>query len=74
VVSALTSGSGVWLIFERPGSGLAIAAFVTGAFFFLAAVVVPLGVTRRLMSPPGLGQPRPAAAAAGDLLTVTLRT
>jgi hypothetical protein len=48
VVSALTSGSGVWLIFERPSSGLAFAAFVTGAFFFLAAVVVPLGITREI--------------------------
>src|SRR5579875_455776 len=43
-----TLGGGVWLITQRPGSGLALAAFVTSAFFFLAAVIVPLGMAREI--------------------------
>ena len=43
-----TLGGGVWLITQRPNSGLALAAFVTSAFFFLAAVIVPLGMAREI--------------------------
>ena len=47
-VSIVTGGGGVWLLMERPSAGLALAAFVTSAFFFLATVVVPLGMAREI--------------------------
>jgi TRADD-N domain-containing protein len=38
--------SGGWLLQSHADSGLVPAAFVTGVFFFISSVVVPLGVLR----------------------------
>jgi hypothetical protein len=48
LISAASVAGGTWLAVDRPSSGLALAALVTGTFFFLAAVVVPQGVTREM--------------------------
>jgi hypothetical protein len=47
LVAVGATGGGVWL-FRSPHahSGLVAAAFVTGIFFFISSVVVPLGVLR----------------------------
>src|ERR1700761_4497013 len=47
-VSIVAGCGGGWLLTERPSAGLALAAFVTSAFFFLATVVVPLGMAREI--------------------------
>lgn len=46
LVAVGTIAGGVWLLRSHADSGLVPAAFVTGVFFFISSVVVPLGVWR----------------------------
>ena len=46
LVAVGATGGGVWLLQSHADSGLVPAAFVTGVFFFISSVVVPLGVWR----------------------------
>jgi hypothetical protein len=47
VASLLAAGGGVWLV-TGSGSALVPAVFVASGFFFLAAAIVPLGMTREI--------------------------
>lgn len=48
LVSIAALSAGVWLVDAQTGNGLGAAAFVAGAFFFIASFVIPMGVTREV--------------------------